>query len=477
MSAYYPTMGLEIHAELLTKSKVFCTCSAEFGGTPNSRCCPVCSGFPGTLPVLNQTAVEYIIKAGYVMNCDISRFTKWDRKNYFYPDLPKAYQISQMPRPVCLSGTVNINVNGEDKVIRINRIHLEEDAGKLVHDDVNRISLADYNRCGIPLIEIVTEPDFHSADEVIAFLEKIKLLLQYAGICDCKMEQGSIRCDVNISIAPKGSDELGTRTELKNLNSLKAISRAIEVEIERQEELLENGEKVIQQTRRFNEAAGETIAMRSKEDAHDYRYFPDPDIPPIVFTEEELEQIKNSIPELPEQRVKRYVEEYGIKKADADIIVGDKRICDFFEEAISVYPNHKAVANYINGELKNRINLGEADMDTLKFGGKEFAQLVEYLQTDKVSQANAKVILRDMIENGGTPKEIADRDDLWIKEDSGLLAKTVDEIIANNPKAVEQYKSGDQKVFGFFMGQANKALKGAASPKAIQEYIRKKLEE
>lgn len=477
MSAYFPTMGLEIHAELLTKSKVFCTCSAEFGGTPNSRCCPVCSGLPGTLPVLNQKAVEYIIKAGYVMNCDISRFTKWDRKNYFYPDLPKAYQISQMPRPVCLSGTVNINVNGEDKVIRINRIHLEEDAGKLVHDDVNRVSLADYNRCGVPLIEIVTEPDFHSADEVIAFIEKIKLLLQYAGICDCKMEQGSIRCDVNISIAPKGSTELGTRTELKNLNSLKAIARAIEVEIERQEELLESGERVIQQTRRFNEQLGETTAMRSKEDAHDYRYFPDPDIPPIIFTEEELEDIRKSIPELPEQRVARYVDEYGIKKADADIIVGDKRVCDFFDAAIAKYDNPKAVANYIIGELMRRINLGEADMDALKFGGGEFAQLVEFMQTDKISQANAKTILREMIENGGSPKEIADREDLWIKEDNDLLAKVVDEIIANNPKPVEQYKNGDQKVFGFFMGQANKALKGAASPKAIQEYIRKKLSE
>ena len=477
MSAYFPTMGLEIHAELLTKSKVFCTCSAEFGGTPNSRCCPVCSGLPGTLPVLNRKAVEYIIKAGYVMNCDISRFTKWDRKNYFYPDLPKAYQISQMPRPVCLAGTVNINVNGEDKVIRINRIHLEEDAGKLVHDEVDRVSLADYNRCGIPLIEIVTEPDFHSADEVIAFVEKIKLLLQYAGICDCKMEQGSIRCDVNISIAPKGSDELGTRTELKNLNSLKAIARAIEVEIERQEELLENGERVIQQTRRFNEQLGETTAMRSKEDAHDYRYFPDPDIPPIIFTEEELEAIRSSIPELPEQRVARYVDEFGIKKADADIIVGTKTICDFFDAAISEYNNPKAVANYIIGELMNRINRGEADMENLKFGGAEFAQLVEFMQTDKISQAKAKTILREMIENGGTPKEIADRGDLWIKEDNDLLAKVVDEIIANNPKPVEQYKNGDQKVFGFFMGQANKALKGAASPKAIQEYIRKKLEE
>ena len=477
MSAYYPTMGLEIHAELLTNSKVFCTCSAEFGGTPNSRCCPVCSGLPGTLPVLNQKAVEYIIKAGYVMNCDISRFTKWDRKNYFYPDLPKAYQISQMPRPVCLSGNVTINVNGEEKNIRINRIHLEEDAGKLVHDDVNRVSLADYNRCGIPLIEIVTEPDFHSADEVIAFLEKIKLLLQYAGICDCKMEQGSIRCDVNISIAPKGSNELGTRTELKNLNSLKAIAKAIEIETERQEELLDNGEKVIQETRRFNEALGETTAMRSKEDAHDYRYFPDPDIPPIIFTEEELEEIRRSIPELPEQRVARYVDEFGIKKADADIIVGTKTICDFFDEAISEYNNPKAVANYIIGELMSRINRGEADMEALRFGGAEFAQLVELMQTDKVSQANAKIILREMLENGGDPKSIADANDLWIKEDSDLLAKTVDQIIADNPKAAEQYRNGDQKVFGFFMGQANKALKGAASPKAIQDYIRKKLSE
>lgn len=477
MSRYIPTIGLETHAELSTSSKVFCTCSAEFGGTPNSRCCPVCSGLPGTLPVLNKRAVEYIIKAGYVMNCDISRFTKWDRKNYFYPDLPKAYQISQMPRPVCLAGKVRINVDGEEKDIRINRIHLEEDAGKLVHDEVNRISLADYNRCGVPLIEIVTEPDFHSADEVIAYIEKIMLLLQYAGICDCKMEQGSIRCDVNISIAPKGSSELGTRTELKNLNSLKAIARAIEVEIERQEELLDNGEKVVQETRRFNEALGETTAMRSKEDAHDYRYFPDPDIPPIIFTEEELAEIKASIPELPEQRVARYVEEYSINKKDADIIVGNKKICDFFDEATAAYNNPKAIANYIIGELMRRINLGEADMENLKFGGAEFAQLVEFMQTDKVSQANAKTILREMIENGGSPKDIADAQDLWIKEDNDLLAKVVDEIIANNPKPVEQYKNGDQKVFGFFMGQANKALKGAASPKAIQEYIRKKLSE
>ena len=477
MGVYYPTMGLEIHAELLTNSKVFCTCSAEFGGEPNSRCCPVCSGMPGTLPVLNRRAVEYIIKAGYVMNCNISRFTKWDRKNYFYPDLPKAYQISQMPRPVCLDGRVDINVDGEEKSIRINRIHLEEDAGKLVHDDVEHISLADYNRCGIPLIEIVTEPDFHSAEEVVAFFEKIKLLLQYAGICDCKMEQGSIRCDVNISIAPKGSDVLGTRTELKNLNSMKAVAKAIEVEIARQKEILDNGGEVIQETRRFNDATNETIAMRSKEDAHDYRYFPDPDIPPIVLTEEELEEIRASLPEMPEQRMSRYMNDYGISRNDAVIIVGDKRISDFYDAAACGNADPKNVASYLVGEFMRRVNLGEIDIDDLKFSGGDFAQLVEYLYADKLSQANAKLVLGEMAERGGSPKAIADEKDLWIKEDSEQLSKVVDEIIANNPKAVEQYKSGDQKVFGFFMGQANKALKGAASPKAIQEYIRKKLSE
>ncbi len=475
MSIYYPTMGLEIHAELLTASKVFCSCSAEFGGEPNSRCCPVCSGMPGTLPVLNKRAVEYIIKAGYVMNCNISRFTKWDRKNYFYPDLPKAYQISQMPRPVCLDGHVDINVGGEKKTIRINRIHLEEDAGKLVHDDEQRISLADYNRCGIPLIEIVTEPDLHSADEVVAFFEKIKLLLQYAGICDCKMEQGSIRCDVNISIAPKGSDVLGTRTELKNLNSMKAVAKAIEVEIARQKDILDNGGEVVQETRRFNDATNETIAMRSKEDAHDYRYFPDPDIPPIILTEEELYEIRSSLPEMPEQRMHRYMNEYGVSLNDAVIIIGDKRISDLYDEAIKNSSNPKNVASYLVGEFMRRVNLGEIDIDDLKFSGSDFAQLVEYLYTDKLSQANAKLVLGEMAENGGSPKAIADAKDLWIKEDSELLSKVLDEIFSNNPKAVEQYKNGDQKVFGFFMGQANKALKGAASPKAIQEYIRKKL--
>lgn len=471
----YPTIGLEIHAELLTNSKVFCTCSAEFGGDPNSRCCPVCSGLPGTLPVLNQKAVEYIIKAGYVMNCDISRFTKWDRKNYFYPDLPKAYQISQMPRPVCLSGHVDIISEGEEKTIRINRIHLEEDAGKLIHDDQTSQTLADYNRCGIPLIEIVTEPDFHSAVDVTAFVEKIRLLLQYAGICDGRMEQGSLRCDVNISLAEKNAEKLGTRAEIKNLNSVKAIGRAIEYEICRQTDLLESGERVIQETRRFVDSTGETTAMRSKEDAQDYRYFPDPDIPPIIFTEEELEEIKNSIPEMPETRKKRYTEEYGIAMKDAEAILNNKQVCFFFEEAIKAYNSPKSIAAFVLVELMRRINSGEADMNSLPFEPKDFARLVEITDTDKINKSHGKNVLRIMLETGKKPDVICEEENLWIKEDLGQAEAVIDKILADNPKAVEQYRSGEQKVFGFLMGQANKQLKGAASPKTIKELIEKKL--
>lgn len=471
----YPTIGLEIHAELLTKSKVFCTCSAEFGGEPNSRCCPVCSGLPGTLPVLNQRAVEYIVKAGCVMNCDISRFTKWDRKNYFYPDLPKAYQISQMPRPVCLGGYVDIVSEGQEKRIRINRIHLEEDAGKLVHDDQTKETLADYNRCGIPLIEIVTEPDFHSAADVTAFVEKIRLLLQYAGICDGKMEQGSLRCDVNISLAEKDAKELGTRAEIKNINSVRAIGRAIEYEIYRQTELIEAGEKVIQETRRYVDANNETYAMRSKEDAQDYRYFPDPDIPPIIFTEEELTDIKNSIPEMPESRKERYIKEYGIAENEADSLINNKAVCFFFEEAIKSYNKPKTLSSFILVELMRRINTGEADMDNLPFQPKDLARLVEIMDTDKINKSHGKDILRTMLETGDTPDNICDRENLWIKEDLGQAETVIDNILADNPGPVEQYRNGETKVFGFLMGQANKQLKGAATPNAIKAILERKL--
>lgn len=409
------------------------------------------------------------------MNCEISRFTKWDRKNYFYPDLPKAYQISQMPRPVCLNGHVDIMVGGEEKRIRINRIHLEEDAGKLVHDEATRSSLADYNRCGIPLIEIVTEPDFHSAEDVVAFVDKIRLLLKYAGVCDCKMEQGSLRCDVNISLAEKGSDKLGTRAEIKNLNSVKAIARAIDYEIYRQTEILEAGGEVFQETRRFSDSTGETSTLRSKEDAHDYRYFPDPDIPPIIFTEEELTAIKESLPEMPDSIKKRYMEQYGMNEADADNLINDKDICDFYEAAIKEYDSPKTILNFMLGEFMRRINLGELSMSELKFGPKELATLIKLGDTDKVNKSNYKTIFVEMIETGKTPEEICDEKDLWIKEDSGAIEAAIDKLIADNPKPVEQYRSGETKVFGFFMGQANKALKGQATPNAIKEMLEKKL--
>lgn len=476
MAQFIPTIGLEIHAELLTKSKVFCTCSAAFGGEPNSRCCPVCSGLPGTLPVLNQTAVEYIVKAGYVTNCEISRFTKWDRKNYFYPDLPKAYQISQMPRPVCLSGHVDITTSQGEKRIRINRIHLEEDAGKLVHDDTARVSLADYNRCGIPLIETVTEPDFHSAEEVVAFVEKLRLLYKYAGICDGRMEQGSLRCDVNISLAEKGAEKLGTRAELKNLNSMRSIARAIEYEIYRQSEILESGGTVEQETRRFSDSTGETSPLRSKEDAQDYRYFPDPDIPPIIFTEEELTAIRESIPELPEARKARYLSE-GMKETDADTLIADKDICDFYEDVLKTYNNPKSVLSFMLGEFLRRINLGEMSMDTLKVSADEVGRLLQYGDTDKINKNNYKNIFKTMLETGKTPEAVCDEADYWVKEDSGLLESVIDELIRNNPKPAEQYRAGEQKVFGFFMGQANKALKGQATPNAIREMLEKKLKQ
>ncbi|HNX64880.1 MAG TPA: Asp-tRNA(Asn)/Glu-tRNA(Gln) amidotransferase subunit GatB, partial [Oscillospiraceae bacterium] len=437
---YIPVIGLEIHAELLTKSKVFCTCSAEFGGEQNTRCCPVCTGMPGTLPVINQTAVEYAVKAGYALNCDINKFSVFDRKNYFYPDLPKAYQISQLNLPLCINGSVPIEVEQDGKKIqkniRINRIHLEEDAGKLVHDNYNAVSLADYNRCGIPLIEIVTEPDIGSAEEAKAFVEKVSLLLQYAGVCDCKMEQGSLRCDVNISIMKPTDTQFGTRAEIKNLNSLKSIVRSVEFEIKRQSKLLDNGERVIQETRRFNDNHGDTKSMRSKEEAHDYKYFPDPDILQVNFTDEDLAEIRAKLPELPESRLNRYINEYGLSEVDAKILVQQKTVSDFFNDAVAAYNNPKSISSFIIVELLHRVNLGEVSMDNLTFAAKEFAQLVEMSDTEKVSKNDAKTILRFMIETGKSPMEVAKENGFIIENDMGRVEETVDEILSQNQKAV-----------------------------------------
>lgn len=473
--SYIPVIGLEIHAELLTNSKVFCTCSAEFGGSQNSRCCPVCTGMPGTLPVINQTAVEYAVKAGFALGCDINKFSVFDRKNYFYPDLPKAYQISQLFYPLCINGVVPIEVDGKTKNIRINRIHLEEDAGKLVHDDLNGVSLADYNRCGIPLIEIVTEPDLSSAEEAKALVEKISLLLQYVGVCDCKMEQGSLRCDVNISLMKPTDTEFGTRAEIKNLNSLKSIGRAIEFEIKRQSKLLDRGERVIQETRRFNDNHGDTKAMRSKEDAHDYRYFPEPDILQVNFTDEMLDEIKAKLPELPNKRLARYTGEYGLSETDAKIIVNQKKVSDFFNDAVSAYNNPKSVANFIMGELLRRVNLGEVTMDNLPFSAQDFAKLVEMADTEKVSKNDAKTILRYMIESGKDAETVAKENGFLISNDTGKVEEVITEVLSNNAQIVEQYRNGEQKVFGFLMGQCTKALKGVCTPKVIKAMLEEKL--
>lgn len=475
MSSYIPVIGLEIHAELLTNSKVFCTCSAEFGGSQNSRCCPVCTGMPGTLPVINQTAVEYAVKAGFALGCNINKFSVFDRKNYFYPDLPKAYQISQLDRPLCINGAIEIETEKGKKLIRINRIHLEEDAGKLVHDDFNAVSLADYNRCGIPLIEIVTEPDISSAEEARAFVEKVSLLLQYAGVCDCKMEQGSLRCDVNVSVMKPDDKEFGTRTECKNLNSLKSITRAIDFEIKRQSRLLDMGYRVIQETRRFNDNRGETTAMRSKEDAQDYRYFPEPDILQVNFTNDMLDEIKAKLPELPHKRIARYTNEYGLSLVDAKILVNSKLISDFFNDAVSTYDNPKAICNFIIVELMRRVNLGEVSMDNLPFKASDFAQLVKMAETEKISKNDAKKILRTMIETGKKPEVIAKENGMLIENDMSKVSEVLDSIFKQNADTVQQFINGETKVFGFLMGLCNKQLRGVCTPKIVKEELEKKL--
>lgn len=467
---YETVIGLEIHAEMLTHSKVFCGCDAGFGGEENTRVCPRCSGMPGTLPVFNRGATELAVKAGLALGCKINNYSAFDRKNYFYPDLPKAYQITQFAHPICVDGGVDIG----EKVIRINRIHIEEDAGKLVHDDGENVSLADYNRCGIPLIEIVTEPDIRSAEEARAFVEQVALRLKYAGVSDSKMEQGSLRCDVNISIMPQGSTTFGTRTEIKNLNSLRSIVRAIEYEYSRQEDLLECGEKVIQQTLHFNDATGTTRALRSKEEAHDYRYFPEPDIPPIILSDADIAAIKNDMPEMPADRIARYTAS-GISEVDAANLTGDKALSDFYDSALKEYDNAKSVASMILVELQRRMNDAGISAEQLKIEPAEFAKLCKMADDGAVSRAAAKDILRKMMEQGGTAMEIAKADGLLMSNDSGAVEAAVAEIIEANPKAVNEYRGGSMKVFGFLMGQVCRKLGKSANPAIIKSVLEEKL--
>lgn len=469
---YRPVIGLEIHCELLTDSKVFCACRNEFGGGENTRVCPRCSGMPGTLPLVNQNAVRLAAKAGFATDGTVNNYSSFDRKNYFYPDLPKAYQITQFEHPITTGGYIEV-FNGNK--MRIHHIHIEEDAGKLVHDDYEGISMADYNRCGVPLIEIVTEPDFRSIEEVQDFVEKIALRLKYAGVCDAKMEQGSMRVDVNISIMPEGSDKFGTRAEIKNLNSVKAIGRAIEYEIQRQAEILDSGGEVIQETRRFNDNHGDTKALRSKEEAHDYRYFPEPDIPPVWLSDEEIAEIKASMPEMPQTRFKRYTEEYGLSADDAGLIVSSREFSDFYDEAVKINPDYRQVSNMMLGELNRNLNDSGTDITSVKFSPSGLARLVKMSSDGVVSKNAAKDILTIMFGNGGEPEAIAKENGFIMENDSSALEGIIDKVIAENSDSVESYKSGNQKIFGFLMGQVIRESGKGANPKLAKDLLTEKL--
>lgn len=474
---YESVIGLEIHAEMLTKSKVFCTCAAVFGGDENSRVCPRCSGLPGTLPVFNQGAAYLAARAGFALNCTVNNYSAFDRKNYFYPDLPKAYQITQFIHPICTNGKIRVG----DKDIRINRIHIEEDAGKLVHDEYEGISMADYNRCGVPLIEIVTEPDIRTAEEARDFVEQIALRLKYAGVCDSRMEQGSLRVDVNISLMPYGSDVFGTRAEIKNLNSFKSIVRAIEYEIERQGEILDKGGEVVQETRRFNDNRGTTNSLRSKEEAHDYRYFPEPDIPPVFLSDEEIESIRNEMPEMPDKRFERYTGEYGLPEADAYLLTADKSLSDFYDAAVREYPSYKSAANLVLVELLRYINDSgntiEDEIKNIKFTPSALAGTVKLADDGKISKNAAKDILRILFLEGGEPEKIAGEHGFIMSGDADALEKIIDKVIAENAAEVEAYKNGNQKIFGFLMGQVIKEAGKSSNPKMTKELLMKKIGE
>ncbi|NMA65525.1 MAG: Asp-tRNA(Asn)/Glu-tRNA(Gln) amidotransferase subunit GatB [Clostridiaceae bacterium] len=473
--SYEIVIGLEIHAELKTKSKIFCGCKNEFGGQPNSNCCPVCLGMPGTLPVLNKQAVIYAIKAGLAMNCCISEFSKMDRKNYFYPDMPKAYQTSQYDMPLCRDGSVEIEIDNQLKKIGIERIHLEEDAGKLIHDPNGQGTLIDYNRAGVPLIEIVTCPDLRSPKEARILFENIKSILEYTEVSDCRMQEGSLRADVNLSVRPIGKKELGTRTEMKNINSFRAVERACEKEAKRQIELLEKGLKVIRETRRWDDIKQESFSMRDKEEATDYRFFPEPDLLPIVVDKPLIDNIKESIPELPHIRKKRYINQFGIPPYDAGVITANKKISDFFEEAIKVCSNYKLVSNWLMTELLRLINEKGKTVTSL-LTGKKFGEIMAFYDKGEISQASARKVMEIVCEEGEEPRDIIQRLDLKVQRDENLVEEIVEKVLNENPKAVSDYQSGKTKSFGFLMGRTMAYLKGNGDPAQVKKILTEKIQ-
>lgn len=475
MKTYETVIGLEVHVELATKTKIFCGCTTQFGGEPNTHCCPVCTGMPGTLPVLNKKVVEFAIAAGLATGCKINQNCKFDRKNYFYPDLPKAYQVSQLYLPICHDGGIEIETSAGRKVIGIHEIHMEEDAGKLIHDPWEDCTLVDYNRCGVPLIEIVSEPDMRSAEEVLAYLEKLKLILQYLGVSDCKMQEGSLRADINLSVREMGAKEFGTRTEMKNMNSFKAIARAIEGERKRQIEVLEYGKVVIQETRRWDDNKDNSFAMRSKEDAQDYRYFPEPDLVPIIISDEWMEEIKSLQPELRDEKMLRYEKEYDIPVYDAGIITGSKHLADLFEETVALCGKPKEVSNWLMVETMRLLKEEEKEAEDIAFRAEHLAGVIKLIGDNKINRTVAKEVFEKVFKENIDPVQYVEEKGLLMVSDEGVLKSTIERIVGENPASVNDYRSGKEKALGFLVGQTMKEMKGKADPGMINKILKELL--
>ncbi len=477
MASYETIIGLEIHVELKTNTKIFCNCSTEFGAEPNANTCPVCLGLPGTLPVINEEVVNMAVKAGLAINCDINQLNKFDRKNYFYPDLPKAYQISQFDMPICIDGHVDIDTEGGKKRIRINRIHMEEDAGKLVHMEYEPFTLIDYNRVGVPLIEIVTEPDIRSIEEAITFLKTLKSILEYSEVSDVKMEQGSLRCDANISLRKVGDTKLNTRVEIKNLNSFKELQRALEKEEKRQKELYVYGEeyKIVQETRRWDAAKGKTISMRSKEEAHDYRYFPEPDITPLYVEDSIIKNAKETLPELPQQKRERFLKEYGINEEEVDILIGDKDMSGYYEELVMASGDAKSACNWMLRDVVRVLNEQKIEFKEFPVSSKNLGAMIKMAKSGKINSSAATKVFDEMVATGKTPETIVEEKGLVQVNDTSAIEAIVEQVLADNQNVVEQYKSGNEKVKGFLVGQIMKLSKGKANPKIASEILDSKL--
>ncbi|QZY54013.1 Asp-tRNA(Asn)/Glu-tRNA(Gln) amidotransferase subunit GatB [Crassaminicella profunda] len=472
--AFETIIGLEIHVELATKSKIFCSCSTEFGKEPNENTCPICTGLPGTLPVLNEEVVNLAIKAGKALDCEINMINKFDRKNYFYPDLPKAYQISQFDLPICTKGYVDIQLDGVDKRINLTRIHLEEDAGKLIHLEDEPITLVDYNRAGVPLIEIVSEPDMRSPKEAVEFLKTLKGILEYAEVSDCKMEQGSLRCDANISIREVGQESFNTKVEIKNMNSFREILRALQKEEKRQTELYTFGEghKIKQETRKWDSKKGRTVPMRSKEDAHDYRYFPEPDLVPIVIEKEKIEEIKKNLPELPSKKKERFLQEYKLTEKEIDILIGSKILANYFEEVLSFGANAKDAANWILVDLLRAL---KDENETIPVKSRYLADLIKIIDEGKISRTAGKEVFKELIATDKNPDKIIEEKGLSQISETDTIEKIIVEILSKNPQAVEDFKNGKKQAVGFLMGQTMKVSKGKVNPKLAKEILENKL--